>query len=111
MNEKKNRNGLGIASTILFIIGLIVMGLGFLFTYLDGSEYSGFFIVFAIWIGGLPLLISGILALVNIINFYSKKCINKCSKFFLVLDWIIIVLILMPIIYLQISNIFRLLFM
>ncbi|MCI5789076.1 MAG: hypothetical protein MR031_00075 [Tenericutes bacterium] len=111
MSEKKYQNGLGIASMIVFIVGMLILGLGFLLTYLDGSEYSGFFIVFAIWIGGLPLLVSGILALINIINFYSKKSVKKCSKFFLILDWIIISIILLPIICLQIYNIFGFLFL
>ena len=73
---------------IVFIVGMLILGLGFLLTYLDGSEYSGFFIVFAIWIGVLPLLVSGILALINIINFYSKKSVKKCSKFFLIFSYI-----------------------
>lgn len=41
-NEKKYKNGLGIASLILFLIGVVVLGLGILLKHLDGSEYSGF---------------------------------------------------------------------
>ena len=104
MVEKKYSNGLGIASMIVFIIGLLILGLGFLLSYLDGSEYSGWFIVFAIWMGAVPLLVSGILALINIANYYSKKSTNKCNKFFLVFDCIIMILILLPIICLQIYN-------
>lgn len=111
MNKVKNSNGLGIASLITFIIGLFIVGLGFLLKYIDGSEYSGWWIVFAIWIGIMPLIASGILALINVINFYSKKSIKKSNKFFLILDWCILILIILPFIILQIYNVVGIMFM
>jgi hypothetical protein len=104
-NEKKYKNGLGIASLILFLIGIIVLGLGVLFKHLDGSEYGGFFIIFAIFFAGVPFLMSGVLALINICNYYSKKCIIKCNKLFLVFDWCIIATIILPYVFIQIYNI------
>lgn len=90
-NEKKYKNGLGIASLILFLIGIIALGLGVLFKHLDGSEYSGFFITFAIFFAGVLFLISGVLAIINICNYYSKKRIQariwpNCGKVELYVD-------------------------
>lgn len=103
--EKKYKNGLGIASLILFFIGLIILGLGFLFKFIDGSEYSGFHIIFAIFFCAVPFLISGILAIINICKYYSKKTIDKCNKFFLIFDWFIIATIILPYICIEIYNI------
>ena len=102
--EKKYSNGLGIASLILFLIGLAILGAGYINESLDGSEYSGFHIIFAIFLSAVPLLISGILAIINIYKYYSKKHINKCNRFFLILDWIIIVTIILPYISIVIYN-------
>ena len=97
-------NAASSASLILFLIGIIILGLGVLFKYLDGSENSGYFILFAMILGGFPFLISGILAFINIYNYYSKKNIIKCNKFFLVFDWCIIAIIILPYVLLQIYN-------
>ena len=110
MKEKKYYNGLGIASMILFILGMLILGLGFLFNYLDGSTYSGIYILISIFIGGVPLLISGILAFINIVNYYSKTSVKKCSKFFLILDWIIVSIIILPMICSEIYDIVMILF-
>ena len=80
-NEKKYKNGLGIASLILFLIGVVVLGLGILLKHLDGSEYSGFFIIFAIFFAGVPFLVSGVLSLINICNYYSKKALLNVISF------------------------------
>lgn len=109
--EKKYNNKLGITSMILFIVGLLVICLGFLRAYQDGSEYSGLWLVFAFILGLIPFLISGILALINIKDFYSKNEIKKCNKFFLIIDWIIICLIILPFICIKIYNLFAQLFL
>lgn len=110
MNEKKYHNGLGIASMIVFILGMLILGLGFLFNYLDGSTYSGIYILASIFICAVPLLVSGVLAFINIVNFYSKSCIKKSSKFFLILDWIIVSVITLPMICFKIYDIVIVLF-
>jgi len=102
--EKKHKNSLGIVSLILFLVGLIILGLGFLLKYLDGSEYSGFFIIGAIFVGGVPFLISGILALINICNYYSKKNSAKCNLFFLIFDWFVVAIIILPYVCILIYN-------
>lgn len=79
--KRNTKNGLGVASLILFLIGVVVLGLGVLFKHLDGSEYSGFFIVFAIFFAGVPFLVSGVLALINICNYYSKKALLNAISF------------------------------
>lgn len=107
---KKHKNGLGIASLILFLIGLIILGWSFLLKYHDGSEYSGFYIIFGIFVGGVPFFASGILSIVNIYNYYSKKSIIKCSKFFLIFDWLVIAVIVLPYILIQIYNILMTIF-
>lgn len=104
-NEKKYKNGLGIASLILFLIGVVVLGLGILLKHLDGSEYSGFFIIFAIFFAGVPFLVSGVLSLINICNYYSKKSTIKCNKFFLIFDWCVIAITVVPYACIQIYNI------
>ena len=107
---KKNKNSLGITSLILFLIGIIILGWSFFLKYRDGSEYSGFYIIFGLFIGGVPFFASGTLALINICNYYSKNNIIKCNKFFLIFDWFVIAVIVLPYVLIQIYNLLMTIF-
>ena len=96
--EIKNNNKLGIASLVLFLIALCFT----LSMLLNKSEevisVAGFAFVFY----ALPLLlISGIMALINIIKYYSKSS-YKCNKFFLIATWAILLVLILYVICLYV---------